>query len=345
MTNNGEVQTAIVLQGGGALGAYECGVLQALYDSRGRAFKPAVITGISIGAVNAAVLGGAGIDALAELWHRRLALPQSPWDAIGEILPEYTRLVPPAMQQFLAVACATTAALQNCSQPFYARNLSAAVQHNLSLLGNAGMYRPRAEYLATGPAAALFTDSVYDTAPLRETLRDVLGNMDRLNHESEVVVTAVNVATGEAAQFGNTKAIQAHKRNGSNPFANTIGLTIDHIVASGSLPPSFPATKIDGSSYWDGGVYINTPLSIAINCLENLGNCSNHVKREVIVVELFPMAGDVPACLNDVVSRFFNLVYSSKLASIRSSSRRRTAISASPRRSATCFVPFKAMQC
>ena len=53
-----DYQTAIVLQGGGALGAYEYGVLNALYDTR-PGFQPAVVTGVSIGAITATVLVGA----------------------------------------------------------------------------------------------------------------------------------------------------------------------------------------------------------------------------------------------------------------------------------------------
>jgi predicted acylesterase/phospholipase RssA len=49
-------QTALVLQGGGVLGAYEFGVLKVLYGTRPH-FTPPVVTGISIGAINAAVLG------------------------------------------------------------------------------------------------------------------------------------------------------------------------------------------------------------------------------------------------------------------------------------------------
>jgi predicted acylesterase/phospholipase RssA len=78
------VQTAIVLQGGGALGAYEYGVLKALYESR-PGFRPVAVAGISIGAITAAVLGGAAGDpirALDTLWRRRLTVASpvpAPW--------------------------------------------------------------------------------------------------------------------------------------------------------------------------------------------------------------------------------------------------------------------------
>jgi NTE family protein len=91
------VRTAIVLQGGGALGAYECGVLEALYKAR-KNFIPEVITGISIGAVNAAILAGAGIEALGDAWRTRFALleavPHSPFTHVPPV-PVYGQLIPP----------------------------------------------------------------------------------------------------------------------------------------------------------------------------------------------------------------------------------------------------------
>src|SRR3954447_21933292 len=92
-----KVSTAIVLQGGGALGAYEYGVLKALYEQR-PGFKPVAVTGISIGAITAAVLGGAKRDpmeALDELWHHRIAV--TPW------LPIPMGWFPPVVDQCLAV--------------------------------------------------------------------------------------------------------------------------------------------------------------------------------------------------------------------------------------------------
>src|ERR687894_1508483 len=88
---NNDYGTAIVLQGGGALGAYELGVLKALYEER-PGFKPAVITGVSIGAITAAVLAGAKgdpIQALDRLWREKLTvLPALPF-----FLAEYQRFV------------------------------------------------------------------------------------------------------------------------------------------------------------------------------------------------------------------------------------------------------------
>jgi NTE family protein len=84
MAKDREVHTAIVLQGGGALGAYEFGVLTALYEQR-PGFQPAAVAGISIGAITAAVLGGAKgdpIEALDTLWRDKLTVVPpvpAPW--------------------------------------------------------------------------------------------------------------------------------------------------------------------------------------------------------------------------------------------------------------------------
>jgi predicted acylesterase/phospholipase RssA len=173
------------------------------------------------------------------------------------------------------------------------------------------MYRLRPEYLYAGPLASLFTDSFCDTTPLRETLQEVV-DLDRLNRYCQVAVTAVNVATGQLANFGNQQGLdKAIKAGQESQFTNHERLSIDHILASGSLPPNFPATWVDGSSYWDGGLFSNTPLSVAINCLERCGGDS--VEREVIVVELFPRVGSVPNSIPDVINRIFNLSFSSKL--------------------------------
>src|SRR5262245_507597 len=72
-------------------------------------------------------------------------------------------------------------------------------------------------------------------------------------------------------------------------------------------------TAIDGQYYWDGGLVSNTPLSMAINYLEALDGGDPEVRRELIVVELFPMQAQVPQDLVDVVNRAAQLYFTSKL--------------------------------
>ena len=106
--------------------------------------------------------------------------------------------------------------------------------------------------------AGLFTTpwlltSIYDTAPLRQTLAELVDPQRLDDDATRVIVGAINVATGVMEYF--------HSRQPG-------GLTFEHVAASGSLPPSFPMTPIGEHRYWDGGLFSNTPLGPAINALE-----------------------------------------------------------------------------
>src|SRR4051795_9943987 len=252
---NSKVHTAIVLQGGGALGAYEYGVLKALYEQR-PGFQPVAVTGISIGAITAAVLGGAKGDpiaALDDLWCNRLTVrPPRPLGWLPRL-----------------------------------------VDRSLAAFGNPGMYRLNPRLFVTPYSAT----SLYDTAPLRRTLTDLVDPVRLTDEQPRVIVGATNVGTGKMEYF-----------DGHRPG----GLTFDHVVASGSLPPGFPMTAIGEELYWDGGLFSNAPLSPAINALEKVDDDPG-VARELIVVELFPMRAPVPRSLPAVFDRMQRLQYTSRL--------------------------------
>ncbi|MGA2408955.1 MAG: patatin-like phospholipase family protein [Candidatus Binataceae bacterium] len=259
-------QTAIVLQGGGALGAYEYGVLKALYEKR-PGFIPAVVTGVSIGAITAAVLVGAKSD---------------PIEALGEIWGSYFSLfgaLPPIVREY--------------SESFTPRD----AQQALSALGNHGMYAVRPDYVLS-PGCS---DSIFSLAPLKATLAKVI-DIGKLNgSKTHLAVGAIDIASGESQYFDN------HSHG---------GLSLDHIIASGSLPPAFPPATIDGHPnrrYWDGGLFLNTPLSEAINFLEQCGADNPNTLRELLVVELFPMKGHIPHDMAGVWNRLSQLMFTSKL--------------------------------
>jgi predicted acylesterase/phospholipase RssA len=113
-----------------------------------------------------------------------------------------------------------------------------------------------------------------------------------------VIVGAINVGTGEMEYFDRDRPE---------------GLSFEHVAASGSLPPSFPMTPIEDNSYWDGGLFSNTPLSPAINALEASAGGDRAVVRELIVVELFPMKAAVPRTFAQVLQRMVQLQYTSRL--------------------------------
>ncbi|HYX51156.1 MAG TPA: patatin-like phospholipase family protein [Ktedonobacteraceae bacterium] len=253
---------ALVLQGGGALGAYAYGVIKALYEQSD--FSLDVVTGVSIGAINAAVLVGAKgdpIHALDELWRERLAIRDWPF-------------APPSLGRYS------------------------------SLYGNPAMYSLRPSYLSTPLLAPFVETSIYDIAALRRTLADLI-DFDKLhNNDIHLVMSAVDVETGEIMYFENQ---------------NEVPLSVEHIVASGGLAPAFPMTNIEDPRtgeqrwYWDGGFSSNLPMSKAINLLEQADPDSPGVERELIVIELIPMRSELPVNLIEVQDRITQLLFSSKL--------------------------------
>jgi NTE family protein len=86
-------------------------------------------------------------------------------------------------------------------------------------------------------------------------------------------------------------------------------LSFEDIIASGSLPPGFPMTKVNGDYYWDGGLSSNTPLSPALNRLEEIQTD----KRELVVIELFPREIPIPDNLPDVMNRMVQLQFTNRL--------------------------------
>jgi predicted acylesterase/phospholipase RssA len=238
-------RTGLVLQGGGALGAFEYGALRRLYEQPG--FAPDVVSGVSIGAINAACLVGARKD---------------PLETLGEIWTRFSVSLP----------------------PFVPRDL----QRFASLFGNPGFFALRWDYV-TAP----WWTSFYSVAPLREALRDLI-DWDKLNASPTVLlIGATDLGTGTIEMFDNRRD----------------RITVEHIVASGSLPPGFPYTKVAHKWYWDGGLFNNTPLAPVIECLDP----DPAVPKALYVVNLFPNQGKVPANMLDVLDRMFELIFSNKL--------------------------------
>jgi NTE family protein len=212
---------ALVLQGGGALGAYQAGVYEGLHEA---GIRPNWLAGISIGALNAAIIAGAPeterVERLREFWETICAAPVE-WP-IGVGL---TEAMPMALDlRSLHNAAAATRAL---------------------FQGQPGFFKPRFPPPFWSPFAGDAATSFYDTSPLNQT-HERLVDFDRLKSgEVRVSVGAVNVRTGNLTYFDT-----AERR-----------LTPKHFMASSALPPGFPAIEIEGEHYWDGCVVWNTPLS------------------------------------------------------------------------------------
>ena len=217
-----QAQRVLVLQGGGALGSYQAGAFQALCRS---GFEPEWIAGISIGAVNAAIIAGneqeQRVDRLKEFWE--MVSKPVPWNPI--LKGDRSR----------TVFNETSAAL-------------------IATFGVPGFFTPRIPPAPLWPQGSPQAQSYYDTAPLKKTLERLV-DFDRINDlKCRLSVGAVGVTTGNFKYFDNLEFKKLGKKIGP-----------EHIMASGALPPGFPSIVIDGEHYWDGGIASNTPLDFVLD--------------------------------------------------------------------------------
>ena len=255
---------ALVLQGGGALGAYQAGVYEALSEA---GIHPNWISGVSIGAINAAIIAGnppdTRIDRLRDFWTQVTA--DGPWPGAGDAC--FSLAKGDAMRQLI-------------------NQMSA----NFATVGGArGFFSPRPIPPWFQPPGTIEATSFYDTNDLKHTLERLV-DFDRINSgETRFSVGAVNVETGNFVYFDTT----------------THTIRPDHIMASGALPPGFPAIEIDGEQYWDGALVSNTPLQWVVDA---------EPRRDTLAfqVDLWSARGEFPRDIFEVTTREKEIRYSSR---------------------------------
>ncbi|HZS85658.1 MAG TPA: patatin-like phospholipase family protein [Stellaceae bacterium] len=255
---------ALVLQGGGALGAYQAGVFEALAD---HGIEPRWLAGVSIGAINAALIAGNPPE------RRRDAL-RGFWQTISS--PAFWGPMERFVAQFMAEGDGRVALNQ----------LSAT---KTLLIGQPGFFAPRLLSPFLAPPGTAEATSFYDTTPLRATLERFV-DFARINGgKTRLSLGAANVRTGNSVYFDT-----ARQRIGP-----------EHVMASGALPPGFPAIEIEGEHYWDGGVVSNTPLQYVLD--ENR-------QRAMLVfqVDLWSARGELPRDIISVMERRKDITYSSR---------------------------------
>ena len=261
---------ALVLQGGGALGGYQCGVYQALHEA---GIRPNWFSGISIGAITAAILAGNPVE-------DRVDRLRAFWELIAE----------PAgpMSPLVAAVRGTVAAFPEDGNVLsWARDMGAM---GAMLAGQRGFFTPRMFspflYADGSPQATSF----YDTAPLRETLERFV-DFDRINNDCGVRLTvgATGVTSGNFRYFDSDRE----------------PIRVEHILASGALPPAFPAVEIDGEWYWDGGIVSNTPLEFILDRQPDGDTLA-------LQVDLWSARGTPPRTLSDVLERMKDIRFSSR---------------------------------
>lgn len=247
-------QVVLALQGGGALGAYQVGVYQAMHEA---GVEPDWVIGTSIGAINGAIIAGNEpryrMDRLRQFWHRM----------------EQNALGFSAMPRALANAVTV------------GQGIPAFFEPNLS-----SWWNPDAR---VGVEHASF----YQTTPLRTTL-DTLVDFDYINdRHTRLTVGAVNARNGDMRYFDSRKD----------------ALNASHVMASGALPPAFPAVRIDGQPYWDGGIYSNTPIEAVLD---------DEPRRSSVIfsVQVWNPDGSEPQSMLQVLDKYKEIQYASRASNI-----------------------------
>ncbi|WP_404713372.1 patatin-like phospholipase family protein [Sphingomonas sp. MMS24-J13] len=218
---------ALLLQGGGALGAYQAGVYEALHE---HGIEPTWIAGISIGAINSAIIAGnppeRRVARLRDFWEMASA-PTAHWSGwLPSLL--HTGMVRGVINQLAA--------------------------GGVLMNGVPGFFSPRFPPPPLQPNGTPDAISWYDTSALKPTLERLV-DFDRINDRTmRFSVGAVNVRTGNFAYFDNA----------------TDTIRPEHIMASGALPPAFPPVEVDGEYFWDGGMVSNTPLDWVLSARSDL---------------------------------------------------------------------------
>jgi len=251
-------QVVLVFQGGGALGAYQAGVYQALVEA---GIEPDWVVGTSIGAINAGLIAGNRpenrLPRLREFWTR---MQHSPFATMAGAIPFWG----PLMANAITVSSGVRGFFEPSPQAFLS------------------------QYATLGPERAGY----YSTAPLEKTLSELIDPVLLNAGSPRLTVGAANVQTGDMRYFDSREA----------------PLTIRHIMASGALPPAFPAVRIDGELYWDGGILSNTPV-------ETVFDDNPRLSSLVFAVHVWSPNGPEPDTIAKVLSRQKDLQYSSRAKS------------------------------
>ncbi len=246
-------QVVLVLQGGGALGAYQLGVYQALHEA---GVEPDWVIGTSIGALNGAIIAGNPPE-------QRLPRLRAFWETM-ERQGMFGALPP-----LLANALTLTQGIPAFFDP-----------------------NPIAWW---NPAAPLGVENAafYRTNALRGTLEGLVDLKYLNERHTRLTVGAVNARNGVMRYFDTRKE----------------ALDLSHVIASGAIPPAFPAVRIGSEPYWDGGIYSNTPIEAVLD---------DEPRRDSLIfsVQVWNPDGSEPQSVLDVLEKHKEIQYASRASHI-----------------------------
>ena len=249
-------QVVLVMQGGGAQGAYQGGVYQALHEA---GIEPDWVIGTSIGAINGSIIAGNEVprrlERLREFWSRVESRPP------GLLLGVVTPLVG-----------------------------SPATDLATLLTGVPGFFSPNPAFLL-GPEAPVGIEraAMYSVDPLRKLLPELV-DFDRVNSgKPRFTLGLVGVRDSQMRYFD----------------SNYGKIGLDHVLGSSAVPPTFPAVRIDGEAYWDGGIYSNTPV-------EAVFDDDPRQSSVVFAVQIWHTRGPEPESVAQVFARQKDIMFGSR---------------------------------
>jgi NTE family protein len=310
--DNNKLENVLILQGGGSLGAFGCGVFKALANNN---IKLDIVAGTSIGGINAAIIAGSKDEKhpeqmLEQFW---LELSQSFVDLDKVTLPSSSRSLPKFVEDMLVssgyyfynLPLYSSDQQRNYSSKTMSANEHAIKMQQLksfyssAIFGNDKMFKPRwrEENILTDPEyfAPQKWTYMYDLSPLVKTLEKYI-DYDRLkpnrNSNTRLILTAVNVLTAEPFTFDSFKQ----------------QITSKHILATSAYPLyNFPWVEIEDGVYaWDGGLLSNTPSREVIDA-------SPVNDKRIFLVENYPKrVNALPKNLPEVYHRARDIIFSDK---------------------------------
>lgn len=291
MARNNGFENVLILQGGGSLGAFGCGVFKALAETR---VKIDILAGTSIGGINAAIIAGSKDErpefALEQFW---LELAENSIDLTQPLMPSIP-LIPMVNES------------ESYHYSRYHQQAAVSLRDALSfyssaLYGNSMMFLPRwrLEYALKDPKyfRPYEWTYLYDHSPLALTLEKYI-NYDKLrpggNPNTRLIITAVNVLTAKPMTFDS--ACQQ--------------ITFKHLLGTSGYPLyGFPWVEVEKGMYvWDGSLLSNTPFREVIDA-------SPVIDKQVFIVENYPKKIEMlPQNLPEVAHRARDIMFSDKTA-------------------------------
>jgi NTE family protein len=313
-TKTNLLENVLILQGGGSLGAFGCGVFKALTNNN---IKIDIVAGTSIGGINATIIAGSKDEkhpeqALEQFW---LELSEG-FVNLDKMTPSYLRSKPRFLEEIMLPfghyyynlpIYTSNKQAENYFSMLGPSSITDAKEHAIKMkqlksfyssafFGNEKMFQPRWNTLSD-PAhfAPQNWTYMYDLSPLIKTL-DKYIDYDKLkpggNPNLRLILTAVNILTAEPLTFDSFKQQILPK----------------HILATSAYPLyNFPWVEVDGGVYaWDGGLLSNTPLREAIDA-------SPVNDKRICIVENYPKKVNVlPKNLPEVYHRARDIIFSDK---------------------------------